>query len=82
MRAQVRLERGQLCLRSRPGRDCTVAFPELAELSAGLRKRRVRKALPEGSTAVLLLPGQLRDRVEEHDLRGFWRRVHPSSHGR
>ena len=41
MRAQVRLERGQLCLRSRPGRDCTEAFPELAELSAGLRKRRV-----------------------------------------
>jgi bifunctional non-homologous end joining protein LigD len=41
MRAQVRLERGQLCLRSRPGRDCTEAFPELVELSAGLRKRRV-----------------------------------------
>ena len=32
---------GQLCPRSRPGRDCTEAFPELAELSAGLRKRRV-----------------------------------------
>jgi bifunctional non-homologous end joining protein LigD len=41
MRAQVRVERGQLCLRSRPGRDCTEAFPELAGLSAGLRKRHV-----------------------------------------
>jgi ATP-dependent DNA ligase len=30
MRAQLRLDRGKLCLRSRPGRACTDAFPELA----------------------------------------------------
>jgi len=41
MRAQLRLEGGKLCLRSRPGRDCTDAFPELAPLSAGLRRRRL-----------------------------------------
>jgi bifunctional non-homologous end joining protein LigD len=41
MRAQVRLDRGELRVRSRPGRDCTEAFSELSELSAGLRKRRV-----------------------------------------
>src|SRR3954453_16368041 len=41
MRAQVRLDRGELCVRSRPGRDCTEAFPELAPLSAAFRKRRL-----------------------------------------
>jgi bifunctional non-homologous end joining protein LigD len=40
MRAQGRLERGQLCLRSRPGRDCAEAFPELAP-PAALRGRRL-----------------------------------------
>jgi bifunctional non-homologous end joining protein LigD len=41
MRAQLRLDGGTLCLRSRPGRDCTEAFPELGQLSAGLRRRRL-----------------------------------------
>jgi ATP-dependent DNA ligase len=34
MRAQVRLDRRERCLRSRPGRDCTEAFPELTPLAA------------------------------------------------
>jgi bifunctional non-homologous end joining protein LigD len=41
MRAQVRLDGGRLYLRSRPGRDCTDAFPELAPLSEALRRRRL-----------------------------------------
>jgi hypothetical protein len=35
MRAQLRLDDGKLCLRSRPARDCTDAFPKLAPLSGG-----------------------------------------------
>jgi bifunctional non-homologous end joining protein LigD len=47
MRAQLRLDRGKLCLRSRPGRDCTEAFPELARLAAprdalAVARRRAR----------------------------------------
>lgn len=41
IRAQLRLDREKLCLRSRPGRDCTDAFPELWPLSAELPKRRL-----------------------------------------
>jgi bifunctional non-homologous end joining protein LigD len=41
VRAQLRLDGGTLCLRSRPGRDCTEAFPELGQLAAGLRRRRL-----------------------------------------
>lgn len=41
MRAQLRVEDGNLCVRSRPGRDCTDVFPELASVSAVLRKRRL-----------------------------------------
>jgi bifunctional non-homologous end joining protein LigD len=41
MRAQLRRDRGKLCLRSRPGRACTDAFPELAPLSTGLWGRRL-----------------------------------------
>jgi bifunctional non-homologous end joining protein LigD len=40
MRAQVRLDGCEICLRSRPGRDCTEAFPELAP-PAALRGRRL-----------------------------------------
>jgi bifunctional non-homologous end joining protein LigD len=41
MRAQLGVEHGEVRLRSRPGRDCTDAFPELAPLSAASRKRRL-----------------------------------------
>ena len=41
IRAQLRLEHGELCLRSRPGRDCTDAFPVLAPLYGELRTRRL-----------------------------------------
>jgi len=41
MRTQLRLDEGKLCLRSRPGRDCTDAFPELAPLSGEFRRRRL-----------------------------------------
>ena len=33
-RAQARVD-GRVCVRSRPGRDCTEQFPELAELAGG-----------------------------------------------
>src|SRR3954447_25367167 len=37
MRAQLRVERGGAwCLRSRPGRDCSEQFPELAHLASDL----------------------------------------------
>jgi bifunctional non-homologous end joining protein LigD len=41
MRAQLRVEDGDLCVRSRPGRDCTDAFPELALPDRYPRKRRL-----------------------------------------
>jgi bifunctional non-homologous end joining protein LigD len=47
MRAQLRVAAGELCLRSRTGRDFTAGFPELAELAA---------AAPAGA---LLLDGEL-----------------------
>jgi ATP-dependent DNA ligase len=36
-RAQARVD-GRVCVRSRPGRDCTEQFPELAELASGGRR--------------------------------------------
>jgi ATP-dependent DNA ligase len=36
-RAQARVD-GRVCVRSRPGRDCTEQFPELAELAGGGRR--------------------------------------------
>ena len=41
MRAQLRYDGRSLCLRSRPGRDCTAEFPELAELADALSRRQV-----------------------------------------
>ena len=41
MRSQLRYDGRRLCLRSRPGRDCTVEFPELAELADALGRRHV-----------------------------------------
>lgn len=41
MRAELRSDGRGMCVRSRPGRDCTDAFPELAPLSEALRGRRL-----------------------------------------
>jgi len=41
MRAQVRFDGRALCVRSRPGRDCSEGFPELVALADALRGRRV-----------------------------------------
>ena len=38
IRAQARLDRGRLTVRSRPGRDCTQEFPELGQLAAIVRR--------------------------------------------
>jgi bifunctional non-homologous end joining protein LigD len=41
IRAQLRIDRGSLTLRSRPGRDATSEFPELAALGEALRAHRL-----------------------------------------
>jgi bifunctional non-homologous end joining protein LigD len=41
MRAQLRFDGHALCVRSRPGRDCTAEFPELADLHENLADRIV-----------------------------------------
>jgi bifunctional non-homologous end joining protein LigD len=41
IRAQVRVDHGRLCVRSRPGRDCTTQFPELEALAGPFRTRQV-----------------------------------------
>jgi bifunctional non-homologous end joining protein LigD len=41
MRAQLRWDGRGLCLRSRPGRDCSVEFPELQAIADALGSRRV-----------------------------------------
>ena len=40
-RGQLRVDRGAWCLRSRPGRDCSDGFPELAALAERLAVHRV-----------------------------------------
>ena len=41
MRLQLRRDGRAVCLRSRPGRDCTEEFPELAAIASGLGRHRV-----------------------------------------
>lgn len=41
MRAQLRYDGRRVCVRSRPGRDCTAEFPELAAIADALAGRRV-----------------------------------------
>ena len=41
VRAQVRVERGRLTLRTRPGRDATCEFPELAPIGEAVHGHRV-----------------------------------------
>ena len=41
MRAQLRYDSRRVCVRSRPGRDCTAEFPELAAIADALASRRV-----------------------------------------
>jgi bifunctional non-homologous end joining protein LigD len=68
IRAQLRWDRRSLCLRSRPGRDCTDAFPELASLADSLGRRRL---LLDGELVCLDADGQpdftsLRARLRSH----------------
>jgi bifunctional non-homologous end joining protein LigD len=69
MRAQVRSDGRRLCLRSRPGRDCTAEFPELEELLDALAGRRV---VLDGEIACLDESGRpdfsrLRSRIRARD---------------
>jgi bifunctional non-homologous end joining protein LigD len=41
IRAQMRFDGCTVCLRSRPGRDCTDQFPELAEIANAVAGRSV-----------------------------------------
>ena len=41
IRAQLRYDGRRVCVRSRPGRDCTAEFPELAVIAEALDGRRV-----------------------------------------
>jgi bifunctional non-homologous end joining protein LigD len=41
IRAQLRFHGGSVCLRSRPGRDCTAEFPELAAIGEQLHGHQV-----------------------------------------
>jgi bifunctional non-homologous end joining protein LigD len=41
MRVQLRSDGRAVCLRSRPGRDCTEEFPELALIHGTLSRHRV-----------------------------------------
>jgi bifunctional non-homologous end joining protein LigD len=41
MRLQLRRDGASMCLRSRPGRDCTDEFPELASIRSALGRHRV-----------------------------------------
>jgi bifunctional non-homologous end joining protein LigD len=41
IRAQLRFDGRRVCVRSRPGRDCTAEFPELAAIAEPLGSRRV-----------------------------------------
>jgi bifunctional non-homologous end joining protein LigD len=41
MRAQLRYDGRRVCLRSRPGRDCTDEFPEIAEVAGALGRQPV-----------------------------------------
>jgi bifunctional non-homologous end joining protein LigD len=41
MRLQLRRDGHAVCIRSRPGRDCSEEFPELAAITAALGRRRV-----------------------------------------
>jgi bifunctional non-homologous end joining protein LigD len=41
MRLQLRRDERAVCLRSRPGRDCTEEFPELAAIQSALGRHRV-----------------------------------------
>jgi bifunctional non-homologous end joining protein LigD len=67
IRAQLRWD-GSLCLRSRPGRDCSDAFPELASLAGSLGRRRL---LLDGELVCLEADGRpdftsLRARLRSH----------------
>lgn len=54
MRAQISVDaRGRVCVRSRPGRNHTHRFPELAEFAAAIRDAGHRQVLLDGELVVL-----------------------------
>lgn len=55
IRAQLRYDGGCVCLRSRPGRDCTEQFPELVDIAGALAARRV---ILDGELVCLDLEGK------------------------
>ena len=72
MRAQLRYDGRRVCVRSRPGRDCTAEFPELAAIAEALAGRRV---LLDGELVCLDADGRpnfaaLRSRLGQHPGRG------------
>ena len=72
MRAQLRFDRHAFYVRSRPGRDCTGEFPELAELNERLRGHEV---ILDGELVVMAADGKpdfaaLRGRVTGRCRRG------------
>jgi bifunctional non-homologous end joining protein LigD len=68
MRAQLRWDGRVLCLRSRPGRDCSAEFPELQAIADALGSRRV---ILDGELVCFGADGQpdferLRGRLRSH----------------
>lgn len=65
MRAQLRVDGRRVCVRSRPGRNCTGEFPELAELHDTLARRELILdgelvcLLPDGKPDFAALRGRL-----------------------
>jgi hypothetical protein len=55
MRAQLRFDGRRVCVRSRPGRNCTAEFPELVELHDTLAGREV---ILDGELVFLLADGK------------------------
>jgi bifunctional non-homologous end joining protein LigD len=70
IRAQLRWDGRSLCLRSRPGRDCSDAFPELASLRDSLERRQL---VLDGELVCLAADGRpdftsLRGRLRSHGV--------------
>lgn len=78
IRAQLRYDAGGVCLRSRPGRNCTAEFPELAELHDTLAGRNV---ILDGELVSLSADGKPDFAALRSRLAGRSRRAHGSHAG-
>lgn len=77
MRAQLRFDGHALCVRSRPGRDCTAEFPELADLRDNLTDCKIildgelvslsADGKPDFAALRTRLAGRSRRRAGPHD---------------